>query len=434
MSNLVTRAQVILLARTLHVPPERLAHLERIGPAHLHELQQRMSDIIFDRHAETFRRISRLVPFIPMSIGVPIMRRIVPPMMTGRASGVIGIDHPKKIAEISELLGTSYAADCQPYMNPRTIGHFAEATHEPFIRIINEVLRRRDYVTVGPILANASPLLLADIERGVRSDEGLIHSAAYVLSSETISAFTRQLLTGPAQRFPRMLRTILAGSPELQQAALSIFARCEPELIRTVGDMLFAVGTAPAIGNLVANAVRTGSIPELLTLAGNLSRQALGNMAANPTFADYNTMGAIVATLHAHTDTNCWRGLFALAARTGTDMQRRTARLLAELPDAMVTDLPTRATEADVWPMLLQLIAVADPTVQSRFGAAWATLSAERRAGLQWHIHEHHLDARLSAITEAAPTMSVEEVFYKRRKSRRHLGAAETSADSWNPW
>lgn len=434
MSNLATRAQVILLARTLHVPPERLAHLERLGAARLHELQERMSDTVFEQHAETFRRISKLVPFVPMSIGIPLMRRVVPAMMIGRAAGVIGIDHPRKIAEIVELLSTSFAADCQPYMNPRTIGHFAEATNDPFIRIVNEVLRRRDYVTVGPILANATPGLLAAIERGVRDDAGLIYSAAYIYSPESISALLRQFLTGPAQRIPRMVRTVLAGPPNLQLAALSVFTRGEPEVIRAIGEILFTVGSAPAISNFVGTAIRIGAVPEMLTLTGNLSRHALGKMAANPIVGDHDTMAAIVGALHGHTDPNYWRGFFALAGRTGTDIQRRTGRLLAGLPDAMVIDLPTRATEADVWPMLLQLIAVADPTVQGRFGTAWATLSAERRAVLQWHIHEHHLDARLSAITEAAPTMSVEEVFYQRRKSRRHLGAADAPADSWNPW
>jgi hypothetical protein len=321
-------------------------------------------------------------------------------------------------------------------MDPASIGQLADvAPPEPLIRVVNEVLRRRDYVTVGPFLAYATPNLIAAMERGVRDDEGLILATAYAFSAESISAILRQLLNGPAQRMPRMLRSVLAGSPDLQLAGLSVFARCEPEVIRAIGDILFGVGSPPAVDHLLRTAVRLGAVPELLILAGNLSRQALGKMAASPIFDDYDTMTAIVAALDGNTEINCWRGLFTLAARTGTDVQRRTARLLAALPDPMVIDLPTRATEADVWPMLLQLIAVADPTAQGRFGAAWATLSAERRAGLQWHIHEHHLDARLATITDAAPTMSVEEVFYKRRKRRRHLGTAEANpADTWNPW
>ncbi len=436
MSNLVTRAQIILLARTLHVPPERLSHLEKLGAARLYELQDRMSAALFQRHNDNFSRISRLVPFVPMSIGVPLMRKIVPAAMTGRAAGLIGIDHPKKIKEIAELLGVSYAADAQPYMDPRAIGQLTEATFEPFIGIINEVLRRRDYITVGPIISNASPELLEALERGVRDDAGLIYSCAYVFPSEAVSAFLRQLLTGPAKRFPQMARTFLAGPPDLQLAGLSVFTRSEPELMRTLGEVLFSVGPPPAISNLIVTAIRVGAVLELLTLTGNLSRHTIGRMADNPIFDDPAPMAAMLTALDGRTEPACWRGLFMLAARTTPAVQRYTARLLAALPDSTVIDLPTRATEADVWPMLLQILSVAEPAVQSRFGAAWAMLSAERRAGLQWHIHEHHLDARLTAITDAAPTMSVEEVFFKRRQRRRHLGdtAGSGTSGSWSAW
>ena len=222
------------------------------------------------------------------------------------------------------------------------------------------------------------------------------------------------------------------AAERIRSTARELFYR---EGIRAVGEILFSVGSPPAIGNLITNAIRIGSVPDLLTFTGNLSRQALGRMAGNPVFGDEGVMAALVASLSGRTEPNYWRGFFALAARTNTDIQQHTVRLLADLPEANVVDLPMRATESDGWPMLLQLIAVADPAVQHRFGAAWATLSAERRAGLQWHIHEHHLDARLAAITEAAPTMSVEEVFYKRRRARRHLGTAGTgSTDTWSPW
>ncbi|WP_067892532.1 hypothetical protein [Nocardia vaccinii] len=436
MTSLVTRAQIVLLARTLHVPPERLAHLERLGPDRLHELQEHMSRVIFDDHSETFRRISRLVPFIPLSVSMPLIQRIVPPAMTGRAAGAVGADHPKKAAETVALLGTSYATDCVPYIDPVTVGHLADGVPpEPLVQVINEILSRGDYITVGPFLDYATPTLIEALELGARDDEGLIQAAAYAYSSEAVNAIVRQLLSGQSQRIPRLVRTVLAGSPELQRAGLSIFARCEPEIIRAVGEVLFSIGSPPAIGNLITNAIRIGSVPDMLTFTGNLSRQALGRMAGNPVFGDQGVMAAIVASLSGRIDPNYWRGFFALAARTSTEVQQRTVRLLAELPEANVVDLPMRATESDGWPMLLQLIAIADPAVQQRFGAAWAALSAERRAGLQWHIHEHHLDARLAAITQAAPTMSVEEVFFKRRQARRHLGAAGTgTSDTWNPW
>ncbi|GAB2704161.1 hypothetical protein [Nocardia thraciensis] len=435
MSELVTRAQIILLARTLHVSPHRLAHLERLGAEHLHDLQQRMAAVIFDEHAETFRRISKLVPFIPLSISMPLVQRIVPPMMTGRAAGAVGIDHPRKASETLTLLRTSYVADCAPYLDTRTIGTVAEiAPTESVIEVVNEVLRRRDYVTAGPFLGAATPELIAAVERGVPDDEGMIFSAAFAYSAESISAIMRQLLTGPAQRVPRMVHTVLVGSPELQSAALSVFARCDTDVVTAVGDMLFSIGSTESIGTLVTNAGRMGVTAELLTFTGQLSPLSRDRMAANPVVTETDTLTGLVGALDGRSGPGSWRGLLELGVCLDGGSKRTLARLLAQLPEPTVGQLPQRATEAGLWPKLLELIADADADVQARIGAIWAALPAERRTALQRHLDETVTDPRLSVLRGAIPTVSVEEVFFRRRQMRRHgPGGAEFGAATGRP-
>ncbi|WP_280263425.1 hypothetical protein [Nocardia wallacei] len=435
MSELVTRAQIILLARTLHVSPHRLAHLERLGADHLHDLQQRMAAVIFDEHAETFRRISKLVPFIPLTISMPLVQRIVPPMMTGRAAGAVGIDHPNKATQTLTLLRTSYVADCAPYLDPRTVGMVAEvAPTESVIQVVNEVLRRRDYVTAGPFLAAATPRLIAAVEHGVHDDEGLIFSAAFAYSGTAVSAIIRQLLAGPAQRVPRMVHTVLIGSPELQSAALSVFARCDPDVIAAVGDIVFSIGSASSIGTLVTNAGRMGVNTELLTFTGHLGPVSLDRMAANPTVAQTDTLTGLVGALDGHAGANSWRGLLELGVRLDGGSKRTLARLLSRLPEPTVGQLPQRATEAGLWPKLLDLIADADADVQARIGAIWAGLPAERRTALQRHLDERATDPRLNILRAAIPTVSVEEVFFRRRQMRRHgPGTTDFGATTGRP-
>ncbi|MBB5917762.1 hypothetical protein BJY24_006674 [Nocardia transvalensis] len=420
MSELVTRAQVILLARTLHVSPHRLAHLERLGADQLADLQQRMAAVIFDDHAETFRRISKLVPFIPLSISMPLVQRIVPPMMTGRAAGAVGADHPKKASEVLSLLRTSYVADCAQYLDPDTVGMLADvAPIDAVLEIVNEVLRRRDYVTAGPFLAAATPRLIAAVERGVPDDEGLIFSAAFAYSGEAISMIVRQLLAGPAQRVPRMVRAVLAGAPDLQAAALSVFGRCEPNVVSEVGDILFGEGSAAAIGSLIVNATRSGVTIELLAFTGRLSPVALDRMATNSVFSDRNTLTALVGVLRPDTVSGVWRGLLEIAARAEPAVRRTITRLLAELPRHTVAALPSRATEAGLWPLLLDTLADADADVQAHIGTVWAALPSERRVGLQRHLEQRGADPRLAGLHAAVPDVSVEEVFFRRRQMRR---------------
>lgn len=426
MADPVTRAQLILLARTLHVPPERLAHLERLGAQNLHELQQRMAAIVFEQHAETFRRISRLVPVIPLSISMPLVQKLVPPMLTGRAAGAVGVDHPKKAADTIALLGIGYAADCAPYLDPRTVGELADvAPPEPIVQIVNEMLRRGDYITAGPFLAYATPRLIDAVERGAPDDEGLIRSASFAFSSTALSAILRQLLSGPAGRMPRMVTTVLQGSPELRLAALSVFARCDRDVTAEIGDILVRVGSPPALGELVVTAVHGGAVRDLAVFFDALSPSALAAIATLPIFDDTAAAAALMRALDGCSDTAPWRGLFALLAYAHTGLRPALALMIAQQPEAVVAALPSHATEADLWPVLLDIVATGDHAVQTRIGSIWAALPPERRAGVQWHLEGRRDDPRLATLAGAvaASSVSVEEVFFRRRQLVRRRAA-----------
>ncbi|MFD0364849.1 hypothetical protein ACFQZZ_25710 [Nocardia sp. GCM10030253] len=400
MTDLVTKAQIILLARTLHVPAERLAHLEKLGAEQLHELQERMAGIIFDRNNAIFKRVSALVPIIPLSISLPLVSRVVPPTMAGRAAGAVGVDHPKKAAEAVGMLDVSYAADCAPYMDPRSVGQLADvAPPDPVIRITNELLRRGDYITAGPLLAYATPELIRAVEQGVHDDEALIRSAAYAFSGANVSAILRELLTGPAQRIPRMIATVLAGETDLRLAALSTFARCDEDVIAAVGDILFDVGSTETITDFTTSAIEAGAVPDILTFVGHFSPAALDSLAANPLTADPAAMSALVAGLDDHAEAALWRGLLNLVERTAIDVQHRVAGHLTELAEPTLAALPAIATTAHLWPTLLRVLAAADADTQTRIGEVWSKLPAADRENLERRVRDLSLDTELATLT-----------------------------------
>ncbi|WP_194813495.1 hypothetical protein [Nocardia sp. XZ_19_385] len=400
MTDLVTKAQLVLLARTLHVPVERLAHLERLGAEALHELQQRMAAVIFAQHAATFERISKLVPIIPLSISIPLVQKLVPPMMTGRAAGAVGVKYPKKAADAVWMLEPGYAADCAPYLDPHTVGQLADvAPPEPIVQITNEVLRRGDYVTAGPFLAYATPTLIRAIEAGVADDEGLIRSAAYAYSGENLSGVMRQLLHGRSHRIPQMVATVLAGSAELQLAALSVFARCDSDVVGAVGELMFEFGSTAAITELIGTVIAAGAIPELLRFVGNLRPSALDSLAANPIIGDHTGMSALVGALEGADEPALWRGLLCWIERTDFEVQRRIARQITELTDPTLLAVPGAATEARIWPALLRILSEADLDTQAQIGEVWALLTPSVRADLQRRVKDLRLDTRLATLT-----------------------------------
>ncbi|MEU4435275.1 hypothetical protein ACWDO0_32655 [Nocardia rhamnosiphila] len=430
MSDLVTRAQMILLARTLHVPVERIAYLERLGAEHLHELEQRMSGRIFEYHGEMFKRIGRLIPIIPLTVSLPLVQRIVPPMMTGRAAGAVGVEYPDAAAETLTMLKTEYAADCTPYVDPKALGELGDImASEPLVAIVNEVLRRKDHITVGPFLEYAKPKFVEAVEHGTLDDEGIIFSAAYAYSAPAISNILRQLLDGRSRRIPRMMETVLAGSPELKEAAISVMSRASRDVVSEIGDILLAIASPEALGKLAAHVIQKGAAPELMTFVSKLGHPALQRMAMNPIFANTAALTAIVESLVIAFSPGPWRGLLLLAERSHPDVQRYIVGLLVRMPVERIAELPEVANADDLWPELLRLVALADHPSQRRIGAIWAGLPAERRAGLHRRIAELRLDARLAGIVEEVPNISVEEVFYQRRRRGRRRGS---TPDSWS--
>ncbi|MFC9897931.1 hypothetical protein ACFVMC_29930 [Nocardia sp. NPDC127579] len=400
MTDLVTRAQLVLLARTLHVPVERLTHLERIGAAGLHELQQRMAAVIFAQHAATFERISKLVPVIPLNISIPLVQRLVPPMMTGRAAGAVGVKYPKKAADAVWMLEPGYAADCAPYLDPHTVGQLADiAPPEPLVRIVNEMLRRGDYVTAGPFLAYATTALIRAVEADVPDDEGLIRSAAYAYSGENLSDVMRQLLHGRSHRIPRMVATVLAGSAELRLAALSVFARCDSDVVGAVGELMFEFGSTTEVTELLCTAVDYGAIPELLRFAGSLRPSALDSLAANPILGDDARMSTVVAALEGADEPALWRGLLCWIERADFEVQRRIAAMITDLTDPTLLAVPGAASEARIWPALLRVLAESDADTQSLLGEVWALLTPAVRAELQHRVSDLQLDTRLATLT-----------------------------------
>ncbi|MCU1640506.1 MAG: hypothetical protein JWN03_781 [Nocardia sp.] len=398
MTDLVTRAQLVLLARTLHVPVERLAHLERLGAARLHELQQRMSGKLFDQHAPVFDRISALVPIIPLSISIPIVQRMVPPTMTGRAAGAVGVEHPRKAVDALLRLSINYAADCAPYLDPRTVGQLADdAPTAPVIGIVNELLRRRDYITAGPFLAYATPELVRAVEEGVPDDEGLIQSAAYAYSGESISAIVRQLLSGPGHRVPKLLGTVLNGSKELRLAALSVFARCAPDVIEAVGDILFEVAPPSAIADLLTTFLVADATDDLLRFIGRLSPSALTRLAFNPVIGE--NAETLVAAVDGSSELALWRGVLEPLARTPAEIRRRAGSRLAQLDPSTLIMLPAIAQAARLWAPLLWVLAATDVDVQAHIGELWATSTRLDPEILERRIADQSLDSLLATLT-----------------------------------
>ncbi|MGV9817805.1 hypothetical protein [Nocardia xishanensis] len=292
MTDLLTRGQLDMLAQTLDVDPARLAGLTRLGAQNLRELRERISDRLFDAHAATFARVSKLAPLVPNALAAKVALQAVPAEVGGRAGGALGLDHPDRAAGMLRELTPEYLADAAPYLDPRVIPVLApRVPAEVLVPTANELLRRRDYVTAARFLEHATDELVRGFERGITDDEGLLRTAALTPSADRLNDVVRVL--APARR-GAVVRAASAGSDETLIAGISVLSRLEPELRRALGGEFLDDLDDAGLDRLLEVATRDEAVGELLTVLSEVDGRHLRSIADRLSKGDGAVVGALL--------------------------------------------------------------------------------------------------------------------------------------------
>jgi hypothetical protein len=342
MSDLVTRAQIVILAETMDTDPERLRHLERLGADKLRVLREHISNALYDELATTFARISALAPLVPPALVAKVAQAVIPPLVAGRAGGALGVQHQDKVTGVLTHLSARYMADCAPYLDPRTIAVLAPTIPGGLlVPAANELMRRRAYVTASRFVEFATPNLVRELEHGIDDKAGVLHTVALTQSPQRLREIITML---PPDRVTPIIQTA-AGSPELMLAGLSLLARLDHDLIDTFGEAFLralysTTGHATDPDSPNATPVRTmvehDAVAELLTVAVSLSPAALDLIATDSAMTEPDTADALVDVANTH---DLWPGLDNILER----LPNRTAQHSSQ-PSGISAHLTTQAT------------------------------------------------------------------------------------------
>ncbi|MEV6279693.1 hypothetical protein [Nocardia sp. NPDC051832] len=284
MTDLVTRAQIIMLAQLLDVEPAELSGLERLGAAPVEALRRAMSDALFDALATVFRRVSKLAPLIPDALAATVAVKAVPPEVAGRGGGAIGMDHQHRAASLISRMSPAYLADAAPYVDPRVIPFFAPKL--PFALLVpaaDELLRRRDYVTAARFVEHGTDELIREFERHVRDDAAIVRTGAMVSRTEVLNTILR---TVSAERRERLVAAGAAGDDELLAATLSLLGRIDAEFARPMSNHFFESQGAEGVSVLGARIVAAGAVAELLDVVEYLAADTVRGLTAVAELSD----------------------------------------------------------------------------------------------------------------------------------------------------
>ncbi|MEC3915629.1 hypothetical protein [Nocardia sp. CDC160] len=304
MTDMMTRAQLTILAQTLGADPADLAFLERLGAHDIRALGEALSDALFDSLAPTFARLSKLAPLVPNALVITVAQKAIPPEVGGRAGGAIGMDHPDRAPAILGGLSPTYLADAAPFVDPRVIPIFApRLAAELLIPSANELLRRRDYLTASRFVEHATEQLVREFERGIDDDEGLIRTAALVSSTDRLTDIFR--VVTPARR-ERIAATALAGSPDTVLALLSVLARVDSDIAAPLCNQVFG---GADVARTLEIATTRGASTEFLDIVDHLTDETLAAVVDSSYFTDEARLGVLEQAATTDQRRRAWRRL-----------------------------------------------------------------------------------------------------------------------------
>lgn len=279
MSTLsMRRAQISILARLLGTSPDVLASLEHLEASEIAALRQQISNELFDELAPMFARVSKLAPLVPDALAAKMALKILPPEVAGRGGGAVGLDHIHRAPALIQAMTPQYLADAAPYIDPRVIPAVVPNIDGALlIPAARELLRRKDYVTASMFVEYATPEIAKELEPGLDDDEGIIATAALVMSDDRVNDVLQAV---PTVRLDRLGRSIAAAPSDIRVAALSLLPRLRVQFSVPIARATVGALDDAGLSAFVADIRAAGASAELDAFCALLDEHLRGRVIA----------------------------------------------------------------------------------------------------------------------------------------------------------
>lgn len=190
MSPLRTRAEIVKLARTLGVEPERLTALEPAGPDALRALREQISDGLIEAHRTAFERVAALAERLPAPLAASLAQRVLGPALSARAAAVL---RPHKAVELARRLPPAFLADIAIAIDARHVCDLlAELDAETAAAVAVELQRGEEWVAMGMLMGCLSEPALRTAVVGL-DDRTILHTGFVVEDPKRLRAVVDEL-------------------------------------------------------------------------------------------------------------------------------------------------------------------------------------------------------------------------------------------------
>ena len=153
-SVLRSRAEVIKLARLLRREPEQLEYLELVPPEDIRLLREQVTDMLFEAHDATLRRLAASSKLLPVGLVATLGQHAFGAMLSARIAGLLTL---RRAVEIAAKMPPEFLADVAIELDPRRASEvIAGIPADQIEPVTRELVDRGEFVTMGRSLVTSA--------------------------------------------------------------------------------------------------------------------------------------------------------------------------------------------------------------------------------------------------------------------------------------
>jgi len=271
VTGLAARAEVIKLARELSVEPERLDFLRAVDELDIRRFRRRVCHELDAPHRPLFRKLAMASQLLPNSLTVKIAVKYFGPMLCGMVASELSAD---RAAALMSHVPVDFLADATPYVDPVAAEPIIRGLPtEKMVPTMQELLRRKEYVTLARFLGSVTDEQLLAVVPLVETGEDLLMTGFYAEVTDRFEVVVSELP-------PDRIRAIVQAAVDLDAfaEALTLMQHLTPPTRARVANAAAEMGPE-VITTMIASAQREDAWAELLPVAISMSEENLRTLA-----------------------------------------------------------------------------------------------------------------------------------------------------------
>jgi hypothetical protein len=237
VSELLTRAELIKLARTLGSEEGAVGFLAPLGAADLRRLANRLSLALFAEHRAALQKLADASRLLPASLVAKLSEHVFGPMLSARMAGLMP---PARAVDVAQKLRGAFLAEVCIQLDPRSASDLlALMPTRVIVDVARRLLERGEHLTMGRFVDDLTDDAVRAVIESLGDDAAFVRIGFFVERRERLNELVGLI---DAARLQRVVAAVAAGPADLQAAGLTMMSQLTRRQQARFGEAALALG------------------------------------------------------------------------------------------------------------------------------------------------------------------------------------------------